>query len=574
MKLRDVGRLLLGGDGLLSRDSARFLFGYVHRVRFQVLACVLLLAAQALLVLPGLWLVTYSVDTAIPHKRMDLLLAAAAALIALRLLTGFVAIGLRAWVLRLVKGVVSRLREDLIVGLYALARESSVFAEPDRIQTRIVQDTERVDNMCSSLLTNTLPAIVTSVCLTVYLLHADVRLLGLGIVAALLFWQLNRRLTRGIQAGVRGFQQAYEEFGSGVRFVLRHMDLTHLRVAEAEEAERQRARITGLRTAGEAMAMTFAWHGQVRTMATGTASGLLLAAGGAAIIADVLSLGQFMAFAMAAGMLNAYGRRVLDSLPDIANGSVSLATLRQLRAAGPLQPYQGSRTIDWTGRLDLRDVVVRYRDRAVLNGVSLQLDHRSNVALVGSNGAGKTTLLDVLLGFIRPESGRVDADGVAYDELDLGCLRRRIGVVPQHPDFFAGTIRDNLVYGLADRTDAEVDEAVRRARAGFVEHLPQRLETPIGEGGATLSGGERQRLAIARALLARPLLLVLDEPTNHLDAATIGQLMQGLAALPDRPALVTISHDPAVVALAERVFRLEAGRLTEERTAPIPAMSI
>ncbi|MFK8250873.1 ATP-binding cassette domain-containing protein [Ancylobacter terrae] len=567
MKRRTISRWLFGGEGLLSREAVGFLWGYLQPVRYQVLFCVLLSAATSMLVVPGLWLVTNIIDRAIPQKQLGQLLATAAGLIALRIGAGLMTVGLRAWTLRLVKGSVARMRDDLVVALYGLARESPVLAESNRTHARIVQDTERVDVMCGSLMSGTLPAVVTSVCLCLYMLHANVGLLGLAVVAGVLFWQFNRRTATSTREGARTYHHAFEQFSGGVRFVLRHMDLTRARAAEDREVEVQRGHIHRLQEAGKAMAMTFAWHAQMRAMVTGTAGGMLLAAGGWAIISGVLTLGQFTAFAMAAGMLNNHSRQVLDSLPTIATGSVSLTTLRQLLAVGPPQPYRGRRVIDWGGRLAMRDVVVRYRDRPVLQGVTLELDSRSRVALIGSNGAGKTTLLHVLLGFIRPESGHVEADDIPYDGLDLRCLRRRIGVVPQHPDFFAGSVRENLLYGLPERTADEIASAVRSARADFIDRLPERYDTPIGEGGSLLSGGERQRLAIARALLARPLLLILDEPTNHLDTDTIGDLMQELVAMPEGPGLIIISHTPAVVALADEVYRLDAGQLRRESPA-------
>ena len=144
----------------------------------------------------------------------------------------------------------------------------------------------------------------------------------------------------------------------------------------------------------------------------------------------------------------------------------------------------------------------------------------------------------------------------------MPSLRRGIGVVMQRPLLFAGTIADNIGYGHADISRADIVAAARLALAhDFVAALPNGYDTEIGEAGARLSGGEIQRLAIARALVGRPRLLILDEPTNHIDADTVGRLMRGLIGQPGRPAILTISHDDEVVRWASRVYRLDQGVL-------------
>jgi ABC-type bacteriocin/lantibiotic exporter with double-glycine peptidase domain len=182
------------------------------------------------------------------------------------------------------------------------------------------------------------------------------------------------------------------------------------------------------------------------------------------------------------------------------------------------------------------------------------------VALVGPNGAGKSTIVSLLLGLYRPDAGRLLADGRPYDELDLDDVRRGIGVVLQDPLIFHGTIRENIAFGLPDAGDARVEEAAEWATAAaFVRRLPAGYETDVGAEGVRLSAGQRQRIAIARALLARPALVVLDEPATYLDAVATAALVANLAALPWRPALLVIGHDELLLPAVDRVYRLEDG---------------
>jgi len=185
------------------------------------------------------------------------------------------------------------------------------------------------------------------------------------------------------------------------------------------------------------------------------------------------------------------------------------------------------------------------------------------VALVGANGAGKSTVARLMLGLYRPEHGRLLADGVPYDELDLNELRRRIGLVPQDPLIFPATIAENVAYGIADPSTSVIRAAAELAgAASFVEALPRGYETFVGDDGVLLSGGQRQQLALARALIAGPSLLVLDEPTTYLDGGAKRHLFETLGQLEGTTILV-ISHDDAVAGQAERAYELAAGRAVE-----------
>ena len=155
-----------------------------------------------------------------------------------------------------------------------------------------------------------------------------------------------------------------------------------------------------------------------------------------------------------------------------------------------------------------------------------------------------------------------------YEELNLSELRRGIGVVMQHPTFFPGTILDIITYGNPDANLDEVRRAARLALADeFIQRLPNGYQTEVGEDAMMLSGGEAQRLAIARALLRQPKVLVLDEPTNHLEMSAIDRLMSNLSRIENRPAIVTISHDAQVLRHAGIVYSLEDGYLRQQAQA-------
>jgi len=210
--------------------------------------------------------------------------------------------------------------------------------------------------------------------------------------------------------------------------------------------------------------------------------------------------------------------------------------------------------------LRLENVSVTYegRDAPALDGFTFTVHPGETVALVGPSGAGKSTVLALLLGFVRPDSGRVLVDWADLAEFDPDVWRSRIAWVPQRPYLFAGTVADNIRLGRPDASEEEVRAAAEAAGAlGFVEALPQGLDTRLGEQGAGLSSGQRQRIALARAFLRDAPLLLMDEPTSNLDAESEAAVVDAVRRLAEGRTVVLVAHRPALVALADRVVRLE-----------------
>jgi ATP-binding cassette subfamily C protein CydD len=203
--------------------------------------------------------------------------------------------------------------------------------------------------------------------------------------------------------------------------------------------------------------------------------------------------------------------------------------------------------------------------RSAVRGVSLRIAPGDHVALVGMSGAGKSTLLSLLLGFRRPDAGRVLVNGVDLAEIDPEELRRRIAWIGQAPVLFHGTLRDNIRLGRPEADDAAVERAAAEARvAEFAAALPQGLDTAVGERGIGLSGGQAQRVALARAFLKDAPLVLLDEPTAALDRDTEAEILESIRRLARGRTVVVATHSPAAMAIADRRILLDQGRVQAE----------
>jgi ABC-type multidrug transport system fused ATPase/permease subunit len=220
------------------------------------------------------------------------------------------------------------------------------------------------------------------------------------------------------------------------------------------------------------------------------------------------------------------------------------------------------------GRIEFRDLTFTYTgEEIVLPGFDLEIRPQETVALVGHTGAGKSSVARLIARSYEFQGGELLVDGRDIRRLDLGQYRQHIGLVPQEPFLFSGTVRDNIRYGQLEATDEQVRQAAVRIGSGdWLAGLPDGLDTDVGERGANLSMGQRQLVALARVLLKDPAIFILDEATASVDPFTETQIQEGLETIMrDRTAIV-IAHRLSTVKHADRIIVIEQGRIIEEGT--------
>ncbi len=237
-------------------------------------------------------------------------------------------------------------------------------------------------------------------------------------------------------------------------------------------------------------------------------------------------------------------------------------------AAAPEQ-NPGRRQARFERECRLQEVSFAHAGTPVLHAVSLVVPAAQVTVLTGPSGAGKTTIADLILGLHQPDAGQVLLDGVPLREIDLASWRNLVGYVPQELVLFHDSIFANVALGDPRIGQAEAQHALEVAGAwDFVRKLPEGMSTHVGESGAKVSGGERQRIALARALVSRPRLLILDEVTSALDPDTEWQICRGIREVAGEMAVLAITHRPAFLEIADRVYRIEDGSAIEALDAP------
>nr|WP_240204421.1 ABC transporter ATP-binding protein [Streptomyces actuosus] len=476
---------------------------------------------------------------------------------------------------RMGEGVVRQLRHGLVGRLLRLEmREYDQHRAGDLI-SRVTADTTVLREVVSQALVDLVTGSIVAAGAIVLMAWLDPLLLLLvaATVAAAAF--VVASLLTGIRNASEHMQNSVGALAADLERALGALPMVRVHRAEEREAAGIGARVeaaygAGVRTAKLASVMSPAVE-----LAVQGSFLIVLVVGGLRVDNHAGSLGDLVAFLLYASFLVLPLSSVFRAMGLVQRGMGAYQRIegalrlpveptapqtRQAAAHTPL-PVRPS-TAPGRVALALHDVRFGYdTQRPVLRGISFTVAHRQQVALVGRSGAGKSTVFALAARFYEPDAGTVLFDGRPTTELTRDACRRRIAVVDQNSHVVHGTLRDNIAYGMPGATEAEIRRVVELARLDeVVDRLPGGLDAVVGERGSTLSGGERQRVAVARALLARPSVLLLDEPTSHLDAINEAALIGVMKEVGQECAVLVIAHRLSTVQHADHIVVLHEGR--------------
>ena len=302
----------------------------------------------------------------------------------------------------------------------------------------------------------------------------------------------------------------------------------------------------------------------------GAIGAMMIMAGGSSVLAGEMTIGDLIMYVLFTGWMINPLVQMASIGTQITEAFAGLDRIREIRTMATEVDGDADRApLGLTyGHIDFEDVWFSYEDEVpVLKGVSLHAPPGSTTALVGSSGSGKSTLASLVLSFNQPDAGRVLVDGRDLAGIRLADYRRQVGVVLQDNFLFDDTVEYNIRYGRSGATREEVVNAARLAHCHeFVTAFPEGYDTIIGERGVKVSGGQRQRLAIARAILADPRILVLDEATSSLDSESEAQIQEGLRTLRTGRTTFVIAHRLSTIRSADQILVIEDGRVAERGT--------
>jgi ATP-binding cassette subfamily B protein len=437
------------------------------------------------------------------------------------------------------------------------------------LQAKVIRDVETIEQMAQQASDSGLAAIVTLVGgLIVIGLRVPAFLpvfLVIVPAAALLVTRLRARL----RSHNESFRREMEQLSSRVTEMTHLIPITRAHGVERTAVGRIDGSLRQVLMAGLRLDLLNGRFGALAWIILNTLGVGCLT--GSALVAyyglwgitpgDVVMLSAFFT------TLTGSATTLISLTPVISKGLESVRSVGEVLEAPDLESNTGKAVVETVrGRIEFENVRFTYpdADEPAVADFDLSVRAGETIALVGPSGAGKSTILNLLIGFIRPDSGRILLDGADMADLDLRSYRGFLSVVPQETILFEGTVSENVGYGLGAVDERAVRDALRAANAlEFVERMPDGLETVIGERGARLSGGQRQRLAIARALIRDPRVLILDEATSALDTRSEALIQQALTRLVRGRTVFVVAHRLSTIRGADRIVVMEHGRIAQ-----------
>lgn len=464
------------------------------------------------------------------------------------------------------RAVEAHLRSSLVRKLQQLSISYHKENESGRLQSKIIRDVEAVQQLSSQIFTNMLTITLNIIVALIVTVSKSMVVFFFFLVTVPIAGALIGMFRKGVRRTNREFRKQMEETSTKVVEMVELIPVTRAHALENEEIKKMDGFLNGVAHKGYKLDIMHANFGAVSWCMFQTFQVICLAFTGYMAYRCVISVGEIATYQSYFTTIVNQVAAIIMILPNMARGTESITSIGEILLSDDVEEYNGKKKLEKiTGNFDFKDVSFHYDDsKEILYRFNLSVKSGETIALVGESGAGKTTILNLLIGFIKPVSGHIYLDGNDLNDINLRSYRDFVAVVPQNTILFSGSIRDNITYGMPDVTEEQLMSAIKSANlSDFISELPQGLNTMIGENGGKLSGGQRQRLAIARALVRNPKVIIFDEATSALDSTSEKQIQTAIENMASTRTTFIVAHRLSTIRNADKIAVIGNGGCTE-----------
>ena len=471
---------------------------------------------------------------------------------------------------KVIRGVECRLRSSMVRKLQQLSITFHNEMQSGRLQSKIMRDVEQIESLSSQIFISVL-SIIMNIIVAFTVVVSSSWVVFLFFLATIPVAVVIRTVFRKkINLRNKNFRREMEETSVKVMEMVELIPVTRAHALEDSETEKIDRQLKNVADEGLKLDVIQSFFGSINWSSFQLFQVLCLAFTGWLAFQGTIRPGDVVMYQTYFSTIVNQVSGIITLIPIISKGLESVSSVGDILLCADVEQPAGLPEIkNVEGNIEFRDLCFRFADaeKPVINNLSLRIHKGETVAFVGASGVGKSTLLNLVIGFLRPQSGQILIDGNDLNGIDLRSYRKHIAVVPQTPILFTGTIRENITYGAEDISDEMLNEVIKAADLnGFIAELPEGLDTRVTEHGANLSGGQRQRVSIARAFVRDPKILILDEATSALDSVSEKKIQDSVDRLVrDRTTLI-VAHRLSTIRGADKIAVISDGDIIEYGT--------
>ncbi len=436
-----------------------------------------------------------------------------------------------------------------------------------KIQSKFLKDTDSVDQLMNSVVHSLIPNILGVIIASVISVYNN------GIVALffLLVIPCNVGISyvfrKKIRQSYRDYRLKTEDMSAKLSTMLEMMTVTKSHGLERTELKSFNRTIRKLTGSGLGVDNTMANFGAWMFVVNSLLNATCLVFCSLLAIKKIIGVGDIVLYQSMFSQITGYVSGLIGVVPQISSGMEALNSVSEIMNATDVEVNIGKKSVNSIeGAVEFKNVSYKYpdADQMVIKDFSLSVKPGECIAVVGASGSGKSTIMNLIIGFLKPTEGEVCVDGKSIEQFNLSKYRHNISVVPQSSILFAGTIRENITYGLEHYTEEQLQEVVDMANLNeFINEMPKGIDSYIGEHGDKLSGGQKQRITIARALIRNPRILILDEATSALDNISEYHVQKAIAKSIRGRTTFIVAHRLSTIRDADRIVVMEDGIAVE-----------